>query len=62
MRDAIAATDLDTVVGHVVFNEDGTSNVSNPMVQIVDGTQQLIWPLEFATAELVYPAPAFDDR
>ncbi|HRN50019.1 MAG TPA: amino acid ABC transporter substrate-binding protein [Anaerolineales bacterium] len=62
VRDAIAATDLETVVGHVVFNEDGTSNVSNPMVQIVGGAQQLIWPLEFATAELVYPAPAFDDR
>lgn len=62
VRDAIAATHLDTVVGQVVFNEDGTSSVANPLVQIISGSQQLIWPAEFATAELVYPAPAFGDR
>jgi branched-chain amino acid transport system substrate-binding protein len=62
VRDAIAATDLDTVAGHVIFYEDGTSNLSSPIVQIVDGAQQLVWPSEFATSELVFPAPPFDER
>lgn len=62
IRDAIAATDLDTVVGHVTFNEDGTGNVPVAILQYQQGTVQLIWPLEFATAELVYPAPPYDER
>ena len=45
-----------------VFNEDGTSNVSSPIVQIVDGSQVLVWPSEFAQDDLVFPAPAFDER
>jgi branched-chain amino acid transport system substrate-binding protein len=62
IRDAIAATDLDTVAGHVIFYEDGTSNLSSPILQIVDGAQVLVWPAEFATADLVYPAPPVEER
>ncbi|MCW5839224.1 MAG: amino acid ABC transporter substrate-binding protein [Anaerolineales bacterium] len=62
IRDAIAATDLDTVTGHITFFADGTSSVANPLVQIVNGTQQVIWPAEFATADFVFPAPPFDQR
>jgi branched-chain amino acid transport system substrate-binding protein len=56
VRDAIAATDLDTVVGHVTFREDGTSPIENPLMQRQSGAVELVWPAEAATAELLYPA------
>jgi branched-chain amino acid transport system substrate-binding protein len=62
IRDAIAATDMMTVVGPVTFNEDGTGNVLNPLVQWQNGQLELVWPPEYATAELLYPAPPFDQR
>lgn len=62
IRDAIAATDLDTVIGHVTFREDGTGTVTPAMLQYQEGKVQLVWPSEFATADLVYPAPPFDER
>ncbi len=62
IRDAIAATDLDTVIGHVTFNPDGTGNVITALLQYQNGKVQLVWPKEFATADLVYPAPAYDQR
>jgi len=62
VRDAIAATDLDTVIGHVTFNEDGTGNVLDPMVQWQNGETHIVWPEEQASAEFVYPAPPFAER
>lgn len=62
IRDAIAATDMDTVIGNVTFNEDGTGNVLTAMLQYQEGKVQLVWPAEFATADLAYPAPPFDER
>lgn len=62
IRDAIAATDMTTVIGPVTFNEDGTGNVLNPVIQWIDGKQELVWPADMATAKFVYPAPPFDER
>jgi branched-chain amino acid transport system substrate-binding protein len=62
IRDAIAATDMDTVIGPVTFNEDGTGNVITAILQMQDGGQELIWPAEFATAEFAYPAMPFSER
>ena len=62
VRDAMAATDMDTVMGPVTFNADGTGNVWNPLVQWLDGKQELVWPEEHATADFAYPAPPFGDR
>lgn len=62
VRDAMAAIDMDTVIGPVTFNEDGTGNVLNPLVQWQSGQLQLVWPPEQATADFLYPAPAFDQR
>ena len=62
IRDAIAATDMDTVIGPVTFNEDGTGNVVVPMLQYQEGKIQLIYPTDMATADLVFPAPAYADR
>jgi ABC-type branched-subunit amino acid transport system substrate-binding protein/ABC-type sugar transport system substrate-binding protein len=53
---------LMTVMGQVTFNEDGTGNVWNPLVQWVNGALDLVWPPEHATHDFVYPAPPFDDR
>jgi branched-chain amino acid transport system substrate-binding protein len=62
VRDAIAAIDVMTVVGPVTFNEDGTGNVLNPLIQWQNGQLELVWPPEHATADFLYPAPPFDER
>jgi len=33
VRDAMAATDMEAVMGPVAFNEDGSGNGWNPLVQ-----------------------------
>lgn len=62
IRDAIAATDMDTVAGHVTFNPDGTGNVVTIINQWQDGKQALVWPPEQAGAEILYPATPWKDR
>jgi branched-chain amino acid transport system substrate-binding protein len=62
VRDAIAATELDTVIGPVTFREDGTGVVTPAMLQYQGGKVELVWPAEFATADLVFPAPPLDER
>jgi len=62
VRDAIASIDTSTVIGPVTFNEDGTGNVLNPLIQWQNGQLELVWPEDQATAEFFYPAPPFDDR
>ncbi len=62
IRDALAKTDMMTVIGQVSFNGDGTGNVLNPMAMWIAGKQELIWPTDMATTTLPYPAPAFDKR
>ncbi|MCB0209601.1 MAG: amino acid ABC transporter substrate-binding protein [Anaerolineae bacterium] len=62
IRDAIAATDLDTVAGHMTFNEDGTGKVPFVLLQYQSGKPELVWPAEFASAEFVYPAPPLAER
>jgi branched-chain amino acid transport system substrate-binding protein len=62
IRDAIAATDTNTVIGPVTFRADGTGAVSSPILQYISGRQELVWPPDFATADFVYPAPAYNER
>jgi branched-chain amino acid transport system substrate-binding protein len=62
IRDAMAATDMETVIGPVTFNPDGTGNVLDPMIQWQKGKLELVMPPEYATAELAYPAPPFEER
>jgi branched-chain amino acid transport system substrate-binding protein len=63
VRAAIAATDTgNTVIGHVKFRPDGTGIVQAAFAQWINGKQELVWPKEFATAPLAYPAPAFSRR
>jgi len=62
VRDAVAATDMMTVIGPVKFRPDGTGIVQAAFAQWQNGKQELIWPKEFATAPIAYPAPAFSKR
>lgn len=62
IRDAIAATNLTTVMGPVRFRPDGTGEVKVFIPQWQKGRQELVWPKEFATAPFAYPAPPFAQR
>jgi branched-chain amino acid transport system substrate-binding protein len=63
IRDAIAATDTqNTVIGPVKFRPDGTGIVQSAFAQWINGKQELVYPKEFATAPLAYPAPPFSRR
>lgn len=62
VRDAVAATDMTTVVGPVKFRPDGTGIVQSVFLQWINGTQELVWPKDFATAQFAYPAPPFTKR
>ena len=62
VRDAIAATDMTTVIGPVKFRPDGTGIVHQAFLQWQNGRQELVWPKESATAQLAYPAPPFAKR
>ena len=62
IRDAVAATDMTTVIGPVKFRPDGTGIVRSVLLQWLNGKQELIWPKDFATAALAYPAPPFEKR
>jgi branched-chain amino acid transport system substrate-binding protein len=62
VRHAIAATDMITVVGPVKFRPDGTGIVQGAFLQWINGKQELVWPKEFATQPLAYPAPPFAKR
>jgi len=52
IRDAIAATDMTTVIGPVKFRPDGTGIVQSVFVQWINGKQELVAPKESATAAL----------
>lgn len=62
IRDAIAESETETVNGIVTFREDGTGVVPSVILQYQEGKVQLVYPLEFATADLVFPAPPFSER
>jgi branched-chain amino acid transport system substrate-binding protein len=58
IKDALAATDMNTVVGHVKFDaKNGRVGVIRPVVQWQGGTMELIWPDKQKTKPFVYPIP-----
>jgi len=47
----------------VSFNENGQNeNAIALMAQVRDGAYTIVWPEEFATTELVYPLPGWNER
>ncbi len=61
IRDAMATTNLQTVVGPVRFRPDGTGIVPTVFVQWQAGKQELVWPKPGAKS-LLYPMPRWRDR
>lgn len=59
VRDAIAATDLETFYGRIDFDETG-KNIGKPMVllQVLKGKYEVVAPTKWATSKVVYPRPA----
>jgi branched-chain amino acid transport system substrate-binding protein len=62
LRDAIAATNMDTVMGPVKFNADGTGQVVTIFNQWQNGKQELVWPPDQQTKPFAYPATPFKNR
>lgn len=62
LRDAIAATNMTTVIGPVRFRPDGSGDVKVFFQQWLKGKQELVWPKDFATASFGYPAPSWNQR
>lgn len=63
VRDAIAATDMQTFYGNIKYDETG-KNIAKPMMlyQVLDGDYKVVAPTKWATAKLVYPKPAWAKR
>jgi branched-chain amino acid transport system substrate-binding protein len=62
IRDAIAATNLQTVAGPVQFRPDGTGIVPFVLVQWQNGTQQLVWPKDLGATSFQFPALSWKAR
>lgn len=62
IRDALAATNMQTVAGPVRFRADGTGVVPFVVVQWQNGTQQLVWPKEMGAVPFLYPARPWRER
>jgi len=59
IRDALAATDMMTVMGQVRFSPKNTRlNAIRPVIQWQKGTMELVWPADQRSKPLVYPIPA----
>src|SRR5215468_10536419 len=63
VRDAIAATDIDTFYGHIRFDATG-KNIAKPtvMLQVIKGQYQVVAPTKWATEKVIWPRPNWADR
>ena len=58
IRNAIAATDMTTIVGHVKFGpKNERTTPLRPVLQWQNGTMECVWPAEHRSKPLVYPIP-----
>jgi branched-chain amino acid transport system substrate-binding protein len=62
IRDAMATTNLVTVMGPVRFRPDGTGIVTTVIVQWQAGRQELVWPKDLGAVPVIYPAPPWRSR
>ena len=59
IRDALAATDMMTVMGQVKFGPNNARvNTVRPVIQWQGGSMELVWPANQKTKPVVYPIPA----
>ena len=63
VRDALAATEMQTFYGNIEFDETG-KNIAKPMVlyQIQDGAYVVVAPTEWAASEVRRPTPPWSER
>ncbi len=63
VRDALAATDMQTFYGNIKFDETG-KNIAKPMVlyQVQDGEYKVVAPTKWASSKLIHPRPKWSDR
>ena len=63
VRTALRDMDVDTFYGPINFDETG-KNVAKPMgtIQIQDSVARLVAPADVSVADLIYPAPSWQDR
>lgn len=65
VRDALAATDLETLYGRVKFTKegDGDAVAMGPSVgQVLKSAGEVVYPAGGKTAELLWPVPAWDKK
>ena len=63
IRDAIAMTDMTTVMGPIKFRSDGTADFDDIIiVQHQSGNTQCVNPKRYASAPFIYPFPKWSDR
>ncbi len=65
VRDALAATDLETLYGRIKFTPegDGDAVAMGPSVgQVLKGAGEVVYPTGGKTAELLWPVPAWDKK
>jgi branched-chain amino acid transport system substrate-binding protein len=55
--DAIAATDGDFVCGPIKFDANHTATLQSLITQWQSGKSEIIWPVDMATAEVIFPLP-----
>jgi branched-chain amino acid transport system substrate-binding protein len=62
VRDALAATDMQTFYGNIKFNSKG-ENIAKPMVlyQVQNGEYKVVAPTKWASAKFIYPRPRGSD-
>ncbi len=63
VRDAIAATDMQTFYGNIKFDSTG-KNIAKPMVlfQVLNGEFKVVAPTEWAAEKFVHPRPKWSQR
>ena len=63
VRDAIAATDMQTFYGNIKFDVTG-KNIAKPMVlyQIQKGEYKVVAPTQWASSTLIHPRPRWNER
>ena len=66
VRDALAKTNLMTVLGPVKFiaynNKSRQNKLPAFLVQWLNGQTQVVWPQNMATKKIIYPAPVLNER
>lgn len=64
INEALHTMEVTTVFGRYAVDAETGMQTGKRIyaVQIQDGRREIVWPEEFATSELVFPAPAWNER